>query len=564
MPTNGNNKNAKRGKMESILQTLRGMGPAKLAALAFTGIILMIVLFLVTAHLTAPSMVPVYTDLSLDDSAKIVSELDKSGTQYELRANGTEVLVPSDQVLRLRLSLAQAGLPTGGSMVGYEIFDRSETLGTSTSVLNINMLRALEGELSRTIASLTQVESARVHLVIPKQELFSRDKQEPTASVVLKLRGSAELSKEEIGAITHLVATAVPGLKAASITLVDTRGRMLAGGGGEDNDSSSLAASAAEQKLAYEMHLKSVLENLVEKSVGAGKVKVTVNADIDFDRVVTNSETYDPNGQVARSVQTGEEKEQSNEREGRENTSAANNLPNAQANSTGNGSNRIVDKTDETTNYEISKTVENHIKETGKVNKVTVAVLVDGTYTADKDGKQTYAPRSDDERKQIDTLVKSAIGYDEKRGDKVDIVNMRFIAPEEEPADHFIWFKENARMLIQTVVFGAVGILFILMILRPVMTRLLEGGLLSAGGGAIQTGGPVLAAAGGAPAFGGDDAAPAATTGAAEPGVEEPSVDISRVTGRVKSSTVSKLNELVEKNPGEALGVLRQWAARKA
>ena len=245
--------------------------------------------------------------------------------------------------------------------------------------MNVNMLRALEGELSRTISSLSQVESARVHLVMPRQEIFSRDKQEPTASVMLKLRGMSDLSKEQVGGITHLVAAAVPGLKPSKVTLLDSNGHLLAGGGGDDNDSANVAASSEEYRVAYQNRLRNTLETLLEKSLGMGKVKVTVNADIDFDRIVTNSETYDPNGQVARSVQSGEEKEQSGEREGRENTTAANNLPNAQANQSSGGSTHIVDKTDETTNYEISKTVQNHVKETGNVNRLSVAVMIDGT-----------------------------------------------------------------------------------------------------------------------------------------------------------------------------------------
>ena len=222
--------------MEAFLRFIRELGQTRLMALAGAALITLALIFFITTRIATTPMSPIYTDLSIDDSAKIVAELDKQGVPYELRANGTQIMVPSDQMLRLRLSLAQAGLPSGGSMVGYEIFDRSETMGTSSFVMNINMLRALEGELSRTIASISEVESARVHLVIPKPELFSRDKQEPTASVVLKLRGVSELNKEQIAAVTHLVATAVPGLKPSKITLVDNKGHMLSGGGGDEND----------------------------------------------------------------------------------------------------------------------------------------------------------------------------------------------------------------------------------------------------------------------------------------------------------------------------------------
>lgn len=550
--------------MNSLLQLFREMGQTKLAVLAVTLILVLGSFVFLSARFSSASLSPIYTDLSIEDSAKIVAELDKLGVPYELHGNGTQIFVPTDQMLHLRLSLAQQGLPAVGSIVGYEIFDRSETMGTSSFVMNVNMLRALEGELSRTISSLAQVESARVHLVSPKQEIFTHDKQEPTASVVLKMRGGSDLTKEEIAGVTHLVASAVPGLKPSKVTLVDNKGHLLSGGSGDENDVSVMAATSEEYRIAYQNRLKTTIENLLEKAVGAGKVKVTVNADIDFDRIVTNSETYDPNGQVARSVQTGEEKEQSGEREGKENTTAANNLPNAQGNQTTSGSNRVVEKTDETTNYEISKTVQNHIKETGKVNKISVAVMVDGTYTEDKGGKQTYTPRSEEERKQIETLVKSAIGYDDKRGDNVQIVNMRFIAEAEEGGNLSILesLKQDLHGVIQTLVFGGVAALVILLVIRPIVVRIIETTMAAS---TPETAAAVSAAPAVAPTLmamaGVRPAAGMAEGGAPE--TEEESIDLSRITGRVKSSTYNKLNELLERHPEEALDVIRQWAAKR-
>jgi flagellar M-ring protein FliF len=551
--------------MEAFLRFLRELGQTRLIALVGAAIFTLALIFFITTRITTPSMTPIYTDLSIDDSAKIVAELEKQSIPYELRANGTQILVPADQMLRLRLSLAQVGLPSGGSLVGYEIFDRSETMGTSSFVMNINMLRALEGELSRTIASLSEVEWARVHLVVPKPEMFSADKQEPTASIVLKLRGVSELNKEQIGAVTHLVATAVPGLKPSKITLVDSRGHMLAGAGGDETDTGAGAATAEDYRTSYENHLKNTIESLLDKSLGPDKVKVTVSADINFDRVVTNSETYNPEGQVVRSVQEGEEKEQSTEKEGKDNTTVANNLPGAAANQTTNGSNRLTDKTDTTTNYEISKTVENHVQEPGKVNKLSVAVLVDGNYTQDKDGKPVYAPRTDAEQKQIDTLVKSAMGYDEKRGDQVQIVNMRFSAnPDDGSGMSWMeWLKADMHSIIQTLALLVVAVLVFLVVIRPLMNRLLETPMMAETGERM----PALAMPGGTAAAprqtGGGGAAPALSSEAA-PAEEEPTIDLSRISGRVKSSTYNRLNELVDKNPDEALNVIRQWAARRA
>lgn len=566
--------------MESLSQIFRGLGGSKVAAIVATGAMLLLLFFFISSRVATSPMSPIYSDLTMEDSAKIVSELEKMGVSYELRAGGTQIVVPNDQVLRLRLNMAQQGIPSGGSIVGYEIFDRSEAMGTSSFVMNVNMLRALEGELARTISALSPVESARVHLVIPKQEMFRQDKTEPTASVMLKLRGVSMLDKTQVLSITNLLSTAVPGLKPNKVTLVDSKGQLLAGGTGDAADVATSASTAESFRQAYEARMKATLETMLEKSIGLGKVKITVNADINFDRVVTNSEVYDPNGQVARSVQSGEEKEQATEKEGKENTTAANNLPNNQATQTSNGSNRTVTKTDETTNYEISKTISNHTQESGKINKLSVAVLVDGTYTDDSSGKQVYTPRTDEERKQLDTLVKSAIGFDEKRGDKVEIVNMRFLASADGMSTSetmMEWFKQVFPGLLQTLVYGGVAALVVLLVIRPLVKRVIETTLASsAADERADYGAPILAATGAGmgdagagglrmPAavagLGGGGGAPAAAMEAAE---EESSIDISRITGRVRSSTYNRLNELVEKHPDEALNVVRQWASKRA
>ncbi|HEU5047898.1 MAG TPA: flagellar basal-body MS-ring/collar protein FliF [Rickettsiales bacterium] len=556
--------------MNSFLQSFKDLSQMQMAILAAVIITVLSMAVFMSAHFSTQSLAPLYTDLSMEDSGKIVAELDKSGVQYDLRGNGTQIYVPTEQVLKLRLSLAQQGLPALGSIVGYEIFDRSDTMGTSSFVMNINMLRALEGELSRTIASLTQVESARVHLVIPKEQLFSKDKQEATASVVIKLRGMRELGKAEVDAITHLVAASVPGLKPTNVTILDTLGHMLSGGSGEATDMLGLASSTEEYRVAYQNRMRNTLEGLLEKSLGAGKVKVSVNADIDFDRVVTNSETYDPNGQVARSVQTGEDKEQTTDKEGSQNTSASTNLPNGQSNQSSNGSSRIIAKTDETTNYEISKTVQNHIKQGGTVKKLSVAVMVDGTYAEDKSGKEVYTPRTKENLDEIQSLVKSAIGFDDKRGDIVDVVNMRFIAENGEEGNmSFVEsLKQDLHGVVQTLVFGAVAVLVVLLVIRPIVNRIIETTMADAaaeaatgGAAAIPQTGALFAGTGaGAPA-------PIVTAGAAMDigdESEEGSIDISRVTGRVKSSSYNRLNELVEKHPEEALNVIRQWASKRS
>ncbi len=206
---------------------------------------------LVIVRISAPTMAPLFTDLTLEDSGRIAKELDGQGIAYDLRADGATILVPKALVARARMRLAETGLPRGGS-VGYEIFDKSDTLGTTSFVQNVNHLRALEGELARTIRSLDRVSAARVHLVIPERQLFARDRQDPSAAIVLRVRSSLEPS--QVRAIRHLVASAVRGLKPERVSIVDEQGRLLADGVG--NEPGGIAEGLDERHTVFEQRLK--------------------------------------------------------------------------------------------------------------------------------------------------------------------------------------------------------------------------------------------------------------------------------------------------------------------
>lgn len=543
--------------MESIMQALRNLGPLRIVMLVVAGLIMIAVLGFLTTRLTTPVMSTLYSNLSMDDASKIAAQLDASNTKYELRANGTQIVVPNDEVLKLRMNMAVAGLPAQGSIVGYEIFDKSETFGTSNFVHNINLVRALEGELSRTIASFSIIDSARVHLVIPKRELFVNDKSEPSASVVLKLKGSTGISKGEVAAIMHLVASAVPNLKPNHITIVDNNGNMLSKPT-DDKDPAVMAENSEAFKTNYESHLKSEIEDLLEKSVGNSSVKAQVSVDMDFDRITTSSESYDPNTQVARSVQTSEEKQSSVDKQGNNAVTVANNLPPAQAGAKGepgNSSTSNSQKTDETTNYEISKVVKSQVKEVGTVKKISVAVLVDGIYTPGKTKTDpaVYSPRSQEELDKLKSLVKSAIGFDEKRGDSIEVVNMQFSRDVDMSAVEtpYEWIKRDFDNILKTVVIGVVAILVILLVIRPLVNRAFEispgqeegeafGAIAGPGGSGSGTGG-----IGG----GGDDR-------------DDVEFDIGKIQNR-STSAAKKISDVINSNPEETLAVIRSWLNQK-
>jgi flagellar M-ring protein FliF len=548
----------------AVADLLGNMGKAKIGAMLAMSTLLLAFFLFVAFRLSSANMVPLYTSMSLEDSSKVVAELEQSGTPYELIGNGTGVMVPSDKVLRLRMTLAEQGLPSGASIVGYEIFDRQESFGSSNYIMSINVLRALEGELSRTIGSIAGIETARVHLVMPKRELFTRDKDKPSASVTIKMRGGHSLEKNEVTAITHLIASAVPGLEPSKVTVVDSHGKLLARGSGEDSLDAT-AATAMEYRTAYENQMRDRLEELLEKVVGAGKVRVKVAADMNFDRIITNSEKFDPDGQVARSVQSTTGREDSKDKAAADNVTAANNLPQAStAGAGGASSDKLSENSTETTNFEISKTVQNHVREGGTVNKLSVAVLVDGIYTTDAEGNQSYAPRSEEELNKLKTLINSAVGFDEKRGDRIEVVNMQFTdkADALEEESFFARFKLEMQSIIQTLIIGVVAILAILLVLRPAVTQLVRGTQTPSGrvaGELAALEAPGMAAAGAAPARipGGGGGNPASL--GAEQGETEILIDVANIKGGMKSSSMNKINEIVDKYPEETMGVLRQW-----
>lgn len=536
--------------MSALVQSLKELSPAKLFALIGTGIVLLGFFIFLSARLSTPALSPLYSGLSMEDSAQIVEELEKKAIPYEIRAGGGQIMVPSDQVLRLRMSMASEGLPSEGNIVGYEIFDRSDQLGTSSFVHNVNMLRALEGELARTISSFHNIENARVHLVLPKRELFSRERQEPSASVALTMRGGNQLAKQEVAAIQNLVATAVPELQPNQITLVDNKGRLLARGGEDENGLGVYASQAAEFRIAYEKRMRETVERLLEETVGRGKVRAEVTADIDFDRIVENSEIFDPDGQVARSVQSTEETESSRERDMNENISVANQLPDATEDEAGTMELHNRSMTDELVNYEISKVVTNHVKETGSVNRLSVAVLVDGTYAAGEEGNPVYQPRTQEELQKLEALVRSAVGFEDTRGDTIEVVNMQFSERigYEESSGPFEWLKNDLKGIIQTLVIGIVAILAILLIVRPIVNRVIE---ISAEAREDEEEeeaeqlallGPDLTA----------------LTDQREH-EEEEMIDIERIQGKVRSAAVKRVQDILENNPDEALMSLRQW-----
>jgi len=554
--------------VQGLVEFVKTLGAPRIAAMGAVTIALVGFFALLIMRVTAPQMTPLFTDLTLDDSASIVKELDREGVPYELRNDGNIVMVPKDRVARLRMSLAENGLPKGGG-VGYEIFDKSDALGTTNFVQNINNLRALEGELARTIRSLDRVQDARVHLVLPDRPLFSRDKVDATASIVVKVRGSLE--PQQVRAIRHLVATAVTGLKPERVSIVDEQGQLLADGASDDANGGDV--SSDERQAAFEKRLRQQVEAIVTSVVGPGHARVQLTADFDFNRVTQTSDKYDPEGRVVRSSQTREETSATND--GRDNqVTVGNEIPGggqrqttaADANASPRDQSR---KSEEIVNYEISKTTKTEVIEGGRVNRVSVAVLVDGTYGKNDKGEVAYQPRSKEEIDQIAALVRSAIGFDQKRGDQVEVVNLRFAEtpaiPNAEPSGWLSalqFSKDDIMRAIEMVVMGLLGFVVLLMVVRPLVRRIIapdERNLAALPAG--------VAVGNGLP--GESVAATATVMEGGEPLKAELSktskmIDLAQVRGQVHAQSVQKVGEIADKNPQETVSIIRQWLHESA
>lgn len=581
--------------MDSISRAVNKFGIGRLAVMSTLLLATAAFLFYMVDRLTKPDMALLYGDLELSDSGRIVSKLDSMGIPSDVRGGGNQIFVPTDEVGRLRMVLAEEGLPNGGT-VGYEIFDRSEVLGTTSFIHDINRLRALEGELSRTIRTLGKVTAARVHLVLPRRELFNRDAQEPRASIVLKLGTAGKINSGHVMAIQHLVAAAVPGLKTNNISIVDDRGNLLARGDHEGVDATP--TDLDEARFEYERRLARSLEALIGRIVGPDKVRAEVNAEMDFDRLTENSEIFDPEGQVVRSVQTVEEGEKSAEGAAAQAAGAEINLPGGEGAGTSDSSNSSTNRNEETINYEISKTLRTHIHESGGVKKISVALLVDGSYAVSKEGKETYSPRSKEELANITKLVKSSIGFSEKRGDLVEVVNMRF-APLEIPegtVDQGIIMGLERHQLVrlgEALIVCLFGLLMLLLVVKPLLRNIVESSgasspevVVGQGGEVVQGGGQLLPQGASTATVPGQQ--PGQKGDASYPNVEQVKstlppeelipeavaqqtekiqknakltemVKLKSIEGEVHASSLKTIGDVIQKHPQEAVNVVRGW-----
>ncbi len=544
--------------MKPLLDGLKALGTARLAAMGAVAVgILAMLAVLVSQGGSHPQMSLLYGDLDLREAGQMAEQLEKAHIAHELGRQDDRLLVPADQVAAARLLLAKNGLPSGGS-VGYEIFDRGDNLTATQFEQTINQTRALEGELSRSIRLISGVRAARVHLVLPHREPFASEQVAAQASVLLSMAGAARMDPEGVQAVLNLVAAAVPGLKPQNIAIIDNRGNVLARAGNPVDGGS--VQSVDELRQATELRLARAVEEMLEPSLGAEHVRAEAAVTMNIDQVRETQETFDPNQQVLRSQQTVSDKNRSSD--GQTNTSVQNNLPNANAGQASSGSQD--DRQEETNNYEIGKTVRTLIQDQPRLARISLAVMVDGMTVANASGKTSWQPRSKDELDRIATLVKSAIGFDEKRGDTVSVVSMPFAVHDlpDAPAPTGLFGlhldRDDVVHIGQNLLLGVFMLLALVFVVRPMVGRLTDPPAAALPGTAVAA---LEAGTAMRPALAGPAGAAAANVPAL---IEDESmISLANIDGRLRAASIRQIVDLVGRHPEESLTIVRGWLAKE-
>lgn len=533
--------------MNDLMQSLQKVGPMRLVAGFAAVAVAAALLFGLIGFNAQEDKTLLFTDLEVSEAGQIVQRLDQANIPYTLQGDGSTILAPRSRIAEIRLMLAADGLPSRGS-VGYELFDTSDPLGQTQFQQDINRLRALEGELARTIIALDAVRSARVHLVLPERRLFERDSQQPSASILLKLTGG-EIRAETVQAIRNLVAGAVPSLTPGRVTILDENGKLLAA---EEDESApgAVAGAIEERRKAIEDRIRGTVLDLVEGVVGAGNARVQVSADIDFNRVTEAKELFDPDGRVVRSTQASEEKTVGEQVGGP--ATAGSNVPDGDDFEESQSA-ETSEKTTETVNYEISRTTRTEVIEGGRMRKLSVAVAVDGVLQpgAGEGAPPEWTARDAAELERIAALVRSAVGFDEGRGDIVEVVNVRLARAEvagSEASDPtgFDFSKLDPLRIGEIVAALIAALAVIFFVLRPLV---MGGRGKDKQAGALPAPTPLQALS-----------SSSSSSGVAQIADDSESmVDVAQITGMVKASSVRRVAEVVSAHPERSAAVLREW-----
>jgi len=564
--------------VNQIVENLKDLGPKRLAMLGGIGLAIVAAILIGARTIFAPTYVPVYSQLSPGTASQMMQTLEQAGLTVDLSRDGDTISVAEEDIARARMALADAGLP-GEGVPGWEIFDEMSGMGMNSFMQKVNRLRALEGELARSIQTISGIKAARVHLVLPERAAFSRSQPEASGSVIVRAQANASISRRQAQAIQALVASAVADLDAQNVTVLSGTGETILA----KDDGGSSDYSLQGQRSMIEEQLAQKVESILNARVGPGNTRVRVSVDLTTEREVRVSRSFDPAQQVARSIET--RTRNSNETDPANGTvDVANNIPDELRDDAGGGAagQSTRSENDEIINYEIGSVQSELVREPGDIERISVAVLVNGSYGTLPDGSEGYIERSEEEMQRLTQLVSTAIGFDQSRGDQVQVDSLQFLDFDSEfnnPVGRGLGavLADNAMTILRSLFALALVAIIMLFGARPLRMVLdaaaPQPALAGAGGDAALLGGPeeaqtrAIADQTAPPPQQNHLPTPAAHhNGSVLAPLEEmprEMVQLASVDGALQHSQIRTVAELAQNNADDALRVLGEWLSEE-
>gem|GEM_PF-30796 len=457
--------------MQNMINNLMELGQKRLMILGAVAVGMVFALMFGLSAVTTPNYATLYKNLSPATATSVEATLANAGFDARMSEDGQSVMVPANHLARARMVLAETGIPIEGDP-GWELFDENSGLAMNTFMQRVNRLRAMEGELARSIQTLEGVQSARVHLVLPEREAFSRERPNPRASVIVRAVPGRTINRKQAAAVRNLVASSVAELDLGRVTVLSASGEVILAESSEGDGGSSLQSSQSsiEERLAQEVR------NMLTARVGAGNARVRVNVELTNSREVVIEQSYNPDQQVVRSTKSDNEERSGTEGGG--GVGVENNIPAALQDTAGGGNNTSQSRTGESVQYEIGNTRREVVREAGEVKRISVAVLVNGIYNVE-DSEVIYQERDNAEIERLTELVKTAVGFDAARGDDVSVDSLRFMDYSMEVGDPIsMSIGDQITQNIVSILRGLLGLVVVALVMilgvRPALKTLLE------------------------------------------------------------------------------------------